>query len=408
MATTEELIKQVQGELGKTFEEFKKANDQSIQEAEKRGGEALAETESKVTALNDKLSELTKELRSLETKKNRPAKTTDGEGGEELTPEKELRSKAYEKYIRFGVGETGRTHFAEEELRALSGTSDADGNFLVPDEFETTIIMNAFNLAVLRPLVQVGTTSRDNVKLGALSKPIVGWGSRGLSVSDQQLNTGGVQIPIKNVRALALLSNDTLDDSAADVMGELESGFELAVAEAEDDGFIAGTNPDEPSGILANTSVLANVTNTGVANAIADGSNNGFDALSQMVYALNSTYRRNAYFAMNSQTEGAYRRLKDSDGRYLWDTALDTAGSPTLYGRPVVNPEGMPDVAANAYPVLFGDFRSGYKVRDRSGLVIQRLVERYAEFDQTGFLLKKRVGGNVCLPEAFRVLRVAA
>jgi len=77
-------------------------------------------------------------------------------------------------------------------------------------------------------------------------------------------------------------------------------------------------------------------------------------------------------------------------------------------GRPVVNPEGMSDVAAGSYPAVFGDFRSGYKIRDRAGMTMTRLVERYAEYDQVGILIKKRTGGQVTLPEAFCPLKVAA
>ena len=399
-------LKDLKKELGTTFEQFKTANDAAIKEAETRSGEVTAETNAKVDALNDKLTELTDSIKAIELRSQRPAKQD--KEGKEVTPEMELRSAAYEKYIRYGVGETTAVSWEPEELRALAGTSDEDGQFLVPDDFEANIIMKAFDMAEVRPLCQVGTTSRDLVKMGALSKPIVAWGTRGLAVTEQQLNTGGIKIPIKNVRALALISNDTLDDAAADIMSELETAFDMAVAETEDDAFIAGADPDSPSGILADPAVILNLVNTGVAAAISDASNNGIDALQTMLYALKKTYRRNSTFAMNSVTEGAYRRLVDGDGRYLWDPKVEAAGAPTLLGRPVVNPEGMPDIAASAYPVLLGDFRSGYKIRDRAGLVIKRLVERYAEYDQTGFILKKRVGGNVALAEAFQVLKVSA
>lgn len=398
-------LKDLKAELGTTFEQFKTANDAAIKEAETRAGEATAETRAKVDALNEKITELTDSIKEIQVRSERPAK---GSKTGDDNPEMEVRKAAYEKYIRYGVGETSAVSWEPEELRALAGTSDEDGQFLVPDDFESEIIMKAFDLAEVRPLCQVGTTSRDMVKMGSLSKPIVAWGTRGLAVSEQDLNTGGVQIPIKNIRALALISNDTLDDAAADVMMELENAFEMAVAEAEDDAFIAGASPNSPSGILANALVQANVTVTGVAAAIYDSSNDGIVPLQTMLYALNKKYRRNATWAMNSSTEGAFRKLVDSDGRYLWDPALEKGPAPTLLGRPLINPEGMPDIAANAFPVLLGDFYSGYKIRDRSGLVIKRLVERYAEYDQTAFILKKRVGGNVALAEAFRVLKVAA
>lgn len=399
-------IKTIKEELASTFEEFKKVNDQSIKEAETRAGIATAETRAQVDALNQKITDLLVTVGNLEKRANRPAK--EGRDGKERTPEMEVRAAAYEKYIRFGMGENSNAAWTPEEIRSLAGTSDEDGQFLVPDDFEANIIMKAFDLAEIRPIVQVGTTSRDTVKLGSLAKPIVAWGTRALAVDPQTLSTGGIEIPIRNVRALVLISNDTLDDAAADVMGELENAFDFATAEAEDDAFIAGTDPNEPSGILANTNVQANYTNSGVAAAISDASHNGIDALKTMLYALKKTYRRNATWAMNSTTEGVYRKLVDGEGRYLWDYQVAGAGAQTLLGRPVINPEGMPDIAANAFPVLLGDFRSGYKVRDRAGLTIKRLVERYAEYDQTGFLLKKRVGGQVALAEAFRVLKVAA
>ena len=68
----------------------------------------------------------------------------------------------------------------------------------------------------------------------------------------------------------------------------------------------------------------------------------------------------------------------------------------------------MPDIAAGTFPIAFGDIRAGYKVRDRAGVTVRRLAERYAEYDQTGFLLKKRVGGMVTLPEAFACVKIAA
>lgn len=397
---------ELRAELKSTFEQFKTVNDKAIGEAEKRAGEATAETRAQVDALNAKITALSDEIKALETRAARPPKET--RSGRIITPEMELRAKSYEKYIRHGMGENSSASWEPEEIRALAGTADDDGQFLVPDDFESNIIMRAYDIAEVRPLCQVGTTSRDTVRMGSLSKPIVAWGTRSLAVTEQTLSTGGVTIPIMNVRALTLLSNDTLDDAAADVMGELEMGFELAVAEAEDDGFIAGTDPKGPSGILANAQVLANVTKTGVADNIFNATNNGIDALKAMLYALKKVYRRNATFAMNSITEGEYRKLKDGEGRYLWDYQVTAAGSATLLGRPLINPEGMADIEAGAYPVALGDFRAGYKIRDRSGLTITRLVERYAEYDQTGFILKKRVGAQVAQAEAFRVLKVAA
>lgn len=398
-------LKELREEMGKTFEAFKKANDAALAEAERRSGTVSAEHQEKVDNVNTAITGIQDQMKEFEKRMARPGTGSKGEA--EITPEMELRNGAYEKYIRYGMGDGAIVEMSADERRALAGTADDDGQFLVPESFESNIIMKAFNNAEIRPLCQVGTTSRDAVKMGSLSKPIVAWGTRGLTVDQQTLNTGGILIPVKNVRALALISNDTLDDAAADIMGELEDAFEMAVAEAEDDAFAIGTDPDSPKGILANAAVLANYTPSGVAAAISDASNNGIDALKEMLYGLKKTYRRNATWAMNSATEGLFRQLKNGNGDYLWDPNLETDGIARLLGRPLVNPEGMADVGASAIPVMLGDFKAGYKIRDRSGLVIKRLVERYAEYDQTGFLLKKRVGGGVALPEAFACLKIA-
>jgi len=400
----EELeLKDVVEKINGKFDEFKKANDKAIEERTTKTDGTTAETQAMVDKINEDITELRKTQNELEKRSKRPSNQEKGD----LTPEQELRTSAYIKYIRHGIGGAASVQYTPEETRALAGTSDADGQFLVPIEFESELLMNAFDLAVIRPLCQVGTTSRDIVQLGALSKPSVAWGKRAVAVSQQDLSTGGKQIRIRNLKALTLISNDTLDDAEADVMSEVRQAFEMAVAEAEDDAFAVGTDEDSPPGIMANTAVLANYEFSKVADAISDATYNGIDVLLDMVYALNSKYRRNATFAMNSTTESLYRQLKDGEGKYLWQPSVQAGVPVALIGRPVINPEGMADVAANSYPVVIGDFRSGYKIRDRSGLVITRLVERYAEYDQTGLLLKKRVGGQVVLPEAFIPLKIA-
>jgi len=111
---------------------------------------------------------------------------------------------------------------------------------------------------------------------------------------------------------------------------------------------------------------------------------------------------------MNSTAEALVRKMKDNYGQYLWAPGLEAGRPAQLLGRPVINPEGLPDIAAGTYPIIIGDFSSGYKVVDRRGVTIQRLVERYAEFRQTGFLVTKRVGGQVVLAEAFTPIIISA
>ena len=398
--------KELRDEIATTFEELKTRNDTAIEEAEKRGGVATAETVASVEKANTEITELREQITELEKRAQRPNVQT--VEGKEVDPEVVLREAAYEKYLRFGAGETSRALFTPEETRALGGTSDADGGFLIPASFEAGIIMNAYEMAALRPVCQVGKTSRDVVKLGALSKPSVAWGRRNIAITEQDLTTGGQSITIFDLKALTLIHNNTLDDTDANIVAEMTGGFARALAEAEDTAFAIGAGDDSPMGVAANTLVQANEVLSYVAAALSDATYNGVDALIACLYTPKKTYRQNGKWAFNSTTEAVIRKLKDGEGRYLWQPSVIVGSPNMLLGKAIVNPESMPDIGAGTFPIVFGDFKAGYKIRDRKGMTVQRLVERYAEYDQTGFIIKKRVGGQVTLPEAFACVKIAA
>lgn len=396
-------LKQIVDEINKATVEMRSYVDRKIDETSKTGT-ADPVTQAAIEKANAEITELRKQMDEAVKAAQRPA--IGGKEGDDK--DTELRKSAFVKYLRHGMGETGRASMTPEEIRAISSASDADGGFLVPIQWENTVLMNAYNEAEIRPVAQVGSTGRDRVFMPSLKKPSVAWGLANVAVSPQDIGAGGETLPINDLRALVLIHNNTLDDAEADVWGELSMAFSRAIAEAEDDAFANGDGVNAPQGVMTNKTVVAQFTKTGVAAALNDANNNGVDALISMMHALKKTYRRNATWAMNSTTEGLVRQLKDKDGQYLWQPPVQ-AGSPALLlGRPVINPEAMPDVGANAFPIVLGDFRSGYVIRDRSGITVQRLVERYAEYDQTGFIVKRRTGGKVAMPEAFRVLKVAA
>lgn len=396
-------IKLVLEEMRKTHETLKEHVDKQIEEVRK-DGQASVETRSAVDKINADLTELRKQYDDLLVRMQKPT-MKGGEGDED--PEMQLRQAAFAKYLRYGMGEAGRSVMSPDELRALSSASDKDGGFLVPAAWESGLIMKAYNEAEIRAIANVAPTGRDSVYMPALKKPSVAWGSTNLALSEQLLTAGSERLEIFDLKALVLIHNNTLDDADADVWGELSSQFASAIAEAEDTAFAVGGGSNSPQGVVADARVQAIYKATGVAAALSDTNNNGIDALINMLQGLKKTYRRNATWAFNSTTEGLIRQLKDNNKQYLWQPPVQAGSPATLLGRPVVNPESMPDVGAGTFPVVLGDFRKGYRIRDRQGITITRLVERYAEYDQTGFIVKKRTGGQVVLPEAFISLKVA-
>jgi len=370
-----------------------------------------AEGDPIVTESINKANTQIDELRSLyddllvASKRPAPAGFADPKNTDD--PEALLLRSAFEKFIRYGAGENASTQMSIEEKRALANSSDSDGGFLVPMDFENTIIMNAYDESAIRPVVGARPTSRDSVYLSALAKPKVAWGVTGLALTQQELEAGGHTIQIFDLKALTLIHNNTLEDAAADIWGELSMAFSDAISEAEDDAFAVGAGDKSPQGILTNESVAANFTVTGVSGALNDDTHNGIDVLITALYKLKATYRRNATFAFNSTIEGQVRQLKDDNGQYLWQPPVQIGKPATLLGKPVINPEGLPDANVNGLlPIIVGDFKRGYRIRDRKGVTVQRLTERYAEYDQTGFIVKRRTGGQVVLPEAFQVVKV--
>ena len=395
-------LKDLTTEINTTFNALKEELSKHDAEVRKTG-EASAETREMVDKINDAITELRKKYDEVVVMAKRP--TFEGANNHQTNdPEIELRKSAFVKMLRYGHSDA---QFTVEEKRALSGTSDADGGFFVPATFENVVIKNAYDEAELRPLCQVGSTGRDTVVLPKLAKPAVAWGTKGVAVSAQELGTGVERLEVFPLRALVLMPNDTLDDAEADIWTELQDMFSGAIAEAEDDAFIAGSGAGEPGGVLSDPRVQALARNSGVAGALSDGSNNGVDVLMDAMANLKKRYRRNATWAFNSITEGEIRKLKGTDGHYLWQGPASAGAPATLLGRPIANPEGAPDIVAGAFPIVFGDFRSGYKVRDRAGMSVQRLTEKYAEFDQTGMIIKRRTSGQVVLPEAFVPVKIS-
>lgn len=397
-------IKELQEKTATLFEELKKRNDTKITEAETRGGEATAEVIASVEKINTEIEETRKLINDLEKRLNRPKFDQEGEA---VSEEDQERQGAFVKYLRSGRPGDGGANWTPEEIRALAGTSDMDGGVFIPPTFESGIIMNAYDEAELRPLCQVGQTGRDTVIFPSLSKPTVAWGRKAIAVTEQDLSSGGKRMEVFFLTALTAISIDTLDDAEADIVSEMTDGFGRAIAEAEDDAIAVGAGDNSPSGIASDTTVQANYSATGVADAIFDASNNGTDAMIAAQYKIKKTYRRNASWGMNSSTESAVRTLKNGQGDYLWQPSLQIGTPPTFDGYGIVNPEGLADIAAGAFPMIFGDFKQ-YKIRDRSGMSVQRLVEKYAEYAQIGFLIRRRLGGMLILPEAFSCVKVAA
>jgi HK97 family phage major capsid protein len=374
------------------FEEFKRDNDSRIKQLEKRGTtDAL--TEEKLGRLNQALDGAKAAMERLSLEKARPALEA---GRPDLGDE---YKDAFSAYVKRG------------EEKALSIGSNPDGGYLVPAETESEITRRLTAVSPIRAIASVRNVSSTVYKKPVtLTGPAVGWVAE--TASRPQTNSQTIDLidfPTAELYAMPAATSAFLDDAAVDVGQWIADEVNAAFAEQETAAFVNGNGTNKPKGFLTETLVAESAwvwdkigyIATGVSGAWPSG--DASDVLIDLVYALKAGYRQNASWVMNRKTQAAVRKLKDADGNYLWSPGASAGAKATLLGFDLVEAEDMPDVAAAATPIAFGDFRRGYLVVDRTGVNVLR--DPYSAKPYVLFYTTKRVGGGVQDFDAIKLLK---
>jgi HK97 family phage major capsid protein len=369
-------------ELKGLFEEFKQTNDQ--REAEiKKYGEALSSTVEKLEKMNSRMDE-------LETKLNRPAQ---GEN-KEVDPNIE-KKRAFDLYLRKGIEEL------IPEKKALVTYDDTLGGYLAPGEYVREIIKGIVEFSPIRSVASIRQTSQRFVELPKKTGSIAAvWvAETGTRNETTGMKYGLENVPVHEMSAVVDISFADLEDSAFNMEEEIVNECSEQFGVAEGTAFVSGNAVGKPQGILTNESI--DYTASGDADEITA------DGLMDIFYDLKSAYANNAVWLLNRQTLKAIRKLKAGDGHYLWQPNIGLGTPPTICERPYIECVDMPDIAANAYPVVLGDFKRGYKIIDRIAISITRDNLTQASSGKCRFTARKRVGGQVVLAEAIRKLKIA-
>lgn len=319
--------------------------------------------------------------------------------------------KAFNAYLRSGDDDALRGLVLEG--KAMSTAVSADGGYLVDPQTADTIrsmLLATSSLRAVSNVVNVDATSFD--VLIDRSEVGSGWATEATSIVETATPTiERISIKLHELSAMPKASQRLLDDSAFDVEGWLAGKIATRFIRAEAAAFINGDGIDKPKGILlpakvANASWVwgqLGYVPTGAASDFA--TTNASDCIVSLVYALTADYRANGTFVMNSKTAGAVRKMKDVDGRFMWGDSLQAGEPARLMGYPVLIAEDMPDVAANAYPIAFGDFTAGYTIAERPDLRILR--DPFSAKPHVLFYANKRVGGDIVDYAAIKLLKVA-
>lgn len=425
-------------ELNSAFSEFKAKNDERLAQLEERGEDAV--TVEQVKKIESFMDDAQARLDAFEVQVKNLGRFEADEEGHRI----DLQKKAVD-WHRFEAGYRGPDVWGVEqvkeyrdtfiawartgvealepkqvrmlnEIKALSAGTNPDGGYLVTPDMSGRTVQRIFETSPVRAYaaVQPITTGQlegihDNDEFSA------GWvselGSRAATATAQ---LGKWAIPVHEMFANPAASQTILDDAILDVEAWIGQRVGEKFGRVESAAFVNGTGVGQPRGFLTYPDWTAAGTyeqdaieqfDTGVNGAYAAAPAGG-DVLIQALYGLKQQYRANATWFMNRATASLTRRIKDSDGAYVWSPGIAAGQPASLLGYPVASFEDMPDPGTGTLSVAVGDMRAAYQIVDRAG--IRTLRDPYSSKPSVHFYSTKRVGGDVIDFEALKIINFKA
>lgn len=406
--------------LKNTMEEFRNGVNEELKEI-KNGQEDFV-TADKVNKMNETVSNLEKALNDSNAMLARiQAGQTMGDGAE--NPDVKAHTDAFLNFFAKGREETSEGSLRELEMKAaLSTDSDRDGGYVVPTEMEKTIDQIARSISVMRNLANVVQVGSDEYKKMV---NVGGAGAGWVGEKEKRDETGTPQMvamtyAMKELYANPAATQRMLDDGTIiNVAQWLGEEVMISFDELEAESFINGDGVDQPRGlwdypIISNDGYSAK-DNWGKFGYVPTGKADGFkaptasvspaDCLIDLVYGLKQQFRQNGRFLMNDKTAMTVRKFKNNDGDFIWQDPTSSERVPTILGKEVSTDDYTPVVAANAFPIAFGNFKRTYSIFDRIGIRILR--DPYSNKPYVHFYTTKRVGGGVTHFQTMKFLKVA-
>ena len=368
-------------------------------------GTLTAEDDATYTRMEQDIADLGKEIARLERQEaldaelSKPvgtpltSKPTTGKQPEVKT------GRASDEY-RKGMLTALRTNFRQIS-NVLSEGVDANGGYLVPEEYDRRLIDVLDEENIMRSLGTTITTSGEHKINIAATKPAAAWIEEGGALTFGDATFDQIILDAHKLHVAIKVTEELLYDNAFGLENYIIQQFGKALANAEEDAFLNGSGKGQPLGILAATGGAEVGVTAASATAITA------DEIINLIYSLKRPYRKNAKFMCNDQTLAAIRKLKDSTGQYLWQPSLQSGEPDRILGYEVMTSPYFPVIAAGKPAMAFGDF-SYYNIGDRGTRSFAELKELFAGNGMVGFVAKERVDGKLVLPEAVKLLQMKA
>lgn len=382
----------------------------SFLETHQKDGSLSAEDDAVYQGMEDEINTLTNDIHRMERReaieaelekpiaKPLTGKPMNGSAADE-DEETGVKAKAYKKSFWNAMRQK---NIRPEVLNALQKGTDSEGGYLVPDEFEHTLVEALEEENIFRKLAHIINTASGDRKIPVVAtKGTASWVDEEGQITESDDAFSQVSIGAYKLGTLIKVSNELLHDSVFDLEAYISKEFARRIGTKEEDSFFNGDGDGKPVGIFNGTGGAQVGVTTASTSAITA------DEIIDLFYSLGAPYRKKAVWVVNDATVKSIRKLKDGNGNYLWQPALTADTPDTLLGRPVYTSTAVPTIASGAKVIAFGDFNY-YWIADRQGRVFKKLSELYATTDQTGFVATQRVDGKLILPEAIKVLQMKA
>ena len=361
-------------------------------------GTLTAEDDATYTQMEQEINDLGKEIarlerqEALEAELNRPVnqpltnKPGSGRGEEPKT------GRASDEY-RKAMLDAFRSNFKRVSNILQEGV-DADGGYLVPEEYDHRLIDTLSEENIMRRLATTITTSGEHKINIAATKPAASWIEEGGALTFGDATFSQILLDANKLHVAIKVTEELLYDNAFNLEGYILDQFGKALGNAEEDAFLNGDGTGKPLGLFAAT---GGGTVAGTLTAAIKS-----DDMLDLVYALKRPYRKKASFIMNDKTLSSLRKLKDNNGAYIWQPSYQAGEPDRVLGYAVHTSAYAPEDA-----IAFGDYKY-YNIGDRGTRSFSELRELFAGNGMIGYVAKERVDGKLILPEAVQILKLKA
>ncbi|WP_455223618.1 phage major capsid protein [Granulicatella sp.] len=370
-------------EGAKAFVESKKDKDGLLSDEDVK---TYHEMESKIQQFTDEIDRTTR-MDAMERELSKPVNTPLTAKPMGDMKESEVKpSSVYKEAMLKAL----RSNFRQID-NVLQEKVDADGGYLVPEEYDNRLIQTLNGENIMRSLANIITTSGDHKINIAATNPAAAWIEEGGQLTFGEATFKQVLLDAHKLHVAIKVTEELLYDSAFNLEDYILEQFGKALANAEEDAFLNGDGTGKPTGIFHETNGGTHLTEVTAFKS---------DDIINLIHALKRPYRKNAAFIMNDKLIATVRKLKDGNGAYMWQPSYQVGEPDTLLGYPVYTSAFAPEGK-----IAFGDF-SYYNIGDRGTRSFKQLTELFAGNGMIGFVAKERVDGKLILPEAVQILPV--